>query len=161
MVSVDQFIQVWNASETLTEVASRLNITKGSACSRACKLRSSGHPVKKLSSNHPRGLAVRLWAKVVKGPGCWIWTGAKNKKGYGEIQKGRRGMGPIPTHRASWIIHFGEISDDLQVLHHCDNPSCVRPDHLFLGTAADNTADMIKKQRGHWQMKAPRKMAAA
>lgn len=78
---------------------------------------------------------------------CWIWQGAKNKKGYGftSLPGGKK----ITAHRASYIVFRGEIPTGMLVCHKCDNPSCVNPDHLFLGTAQDNTSDMIKKGRIH------------
>lgn len=89
----------------------------------------------------------RLWDKVdVGGPGeCWLWTGAKNKDGYGSV-----GMGNGKTelaHRAVWLELVGSIPAGKYVLHTCDNPSCVRPDHLWLGTQADNVADCARKGR--------------
>jgi hypothetical protein len=88
----------------------------------------------------------RFWAKVNKTDTCWIWTGA-TIKGYGMISKGFWKGGTIQTHRASWQIHFGPITKDQIVCHKCDNPSCVRPDHLFLGTHLDNMHDKIRKNR--------------
>lgn len=94
-----------------------------------------------------RPLSERFWAKVNKdGPdGCWLWTGAILKSGYGSI-----GDGPHrtdTTHRVSWRLHFGDIPRGLYVLHHCDNKPCIRPEHLFLGTHADNMRDMARKNR--------------
>jgi hypothetical protein len=90
-------------------------------------------------------LIERFWAKVKKSPDCWEWTGSRNPKGYGHISDDKcriRG-----AHRVSWEIHFGPIPDALHVLHNCDNPSCVRPDHLFLGTNLDNVRDRGQKGR--------------
>jgi hypothetical protein len=76
--------------------------------------------------------------------GCWLWLGSCDDKGYG---KGIHGKRRYKAHRQSWIIHRGEIPPGLCVLHKCDVPSCINPDHLWLGTKADNTADMVRKKR--------------
>lgn len=76
------------------------------------------------------------------------------------MSHGRRGFKPILAHRVSWQIHFGEIPNGKCVLHRCDNTACIRPDHLFLGTKKENTHDIMKKERGHWQKKAPHKLIA-
>lgn len=80
--------------------------------------------------------------------GCWEWTGATTW-GYGEVN--RQGISGRRVHRLAWEFAYGPIPDGLMVLHRCDNRSCVRPDHLFLGTAADNMHDMIAKGRASWQ----------
>ena len=94
----------------------------------------------------------RFWSKVRKGDGCWEWAGCRSK-GYGKIALGLesglpKGKRVVKAHRVSWLIHFGPIPDGLFVCHRCDNPPCVRPDHLYLGTCADNSRDMIRKGRG-------------
>ena len=91
-----------------------------------------------------RTLEERFWPKVKKGNNCWEWVGAKNNKGYGNFwAHGISGK----AHRSSWEIHNGPIPKGLNVLHCCDNPSCVNPAHLFLGTQADNIKDMENKGR--------------
>ncbi len=87
----------------------------------------------------------RFWKYVWKTDTCWLWIGAY-RGAYGTISK-QGGKRSTFSHRASWTINVGPIPNRLNVLHRCDNPSCVRPDHLFLGTSADNTADMIAKDR--------------
>ena len=103
-----------------------------------------------------RPLADRFWEKVRKTPGCWLWTGAKRvsarHKGpdyYGNIAEGGQGGATLGAHVVSWLLHFGPVPPGLFVLHSCDNRACVRPDHLFLGTAKDNTLDMLAKGRCH------------
>lgn len=96
-------------------------------------------------------LADRFWAKVRKTDGCWLWIGSRAKRGYGKIQVGVRSANGHPVaeyaHRVSWQLHKGEIPVGQLVMHKCDNPSCVRPDHLFVGSYQDNTDDMYAKGR--------------
>ena len=89
-------------------------------------------------------LADKFWPKVHKTESCWIWTAAQGPNGYGEFNHQKKHM---QAHRVSWALHFGAIPAGLRVLHRCDNRLCVRPDHLFLGTAKDNTTDMLQKER--------------
>ena len=88
-------------------------------------------------------LETRFWARVDKTDGCWLWKGS-TCRGYGRISVENRIM---RAHRASWELAFGKIPDGLYVLHHCDNNTCVRPDHLFLGTQKDNIQDCVQKGR--------------
>ena len=77
---------------------------------------------------------------------CWIWKAWINEHGYGRM---RVKNNLVLAHRVSWEIHKTSIPKGLCVLHHCDVPSCVNPDHLFLGTQKDNILDMFKKGRGN------------
>lgn len=99
-----------------------------------------------MSLPQPWNWPNRFWEKVRKGEGCWEWTGSKDRNGYGRIKS--YGI-PELAHRISWRLTFGEITNEICVLHHCDNPSCCRPDHLFVGTHKDNSADMWAKGRGN------------
>ena len=92
-----------------------------------------------------RPLAERFWAKVDQSGDCWVWTGACAP--YGRIREGARGSPFLVTHRLAWELSNGPVPDGLMVLHTCDNPPCVNPDHLWLGTAKDNKADEIAKGR--------------
>lgn len=76
---------------------------------------------------------------------CWVWKKSKTKLGYGKASYNGK---QITAHRLSFILNKGEIPLGLFVLHKCDNPSCVNPDHLFLGTQSDNIKDMHNKKRG-------------
>jgi len=86
---------------------------------------------------------------IISPDGCWLWTAALNKNnGYGVIGLGGRGHANTKAaHRVSYKLHIGPIPEKLYVLHKCDNPPCVNPDHLFLGTQLDNMDDMIAKGR--------------
>lgn len=86
---------------------------------------------------------TKVW-KLACEPGCWIWMGELRPNGYGALKiDGRQ----VSTHRFSWETQHGPIPEGLCVLHRCDVKTCVRPDHLFLGTNDDNVADMIAKGR--------------
>ena len=89
-------------------------------------------------------LAARFWEKVRKGEGCWEWAAHRNRQGYREFWAGGK---LLKAHRASWLIHHGPVPAGLCTLHKCDNPSCVRPENLKLGTNDDNVADKMAKGR--------------
>jgi hypothetical protein len=100
-----------------------------------------------------RVLAARFWKYVDKTThpsGCWLWTGALTSTGYGQIGMGSKTDGtrrPHKAHRVAWELSRGKIPQGMSVLHHCDNPPCVNPDHLFIGTQKDNAQDMGRKGR--------------
>src|SRR5690606_12878457 len=97
----------------------------------------------------------RFWSKVDMSGGpnsCWEWQGSRDADGYGRFTSNRSkrlGFGPKSwvASRAAWLIHTGHLPGDLLVCHHCDNPPCVNPAHLFLGTNNDNMRDMNRKGR--------------
>lgn len=94
-------------------------------------------------------LEDRFWSKVDQTSGCGNWTAATSSSGYGLIGRGSRGAGLVRASHVSWMIHNGDVPPGMWILHHCDNPLCVRPDHLFLGNHQDNMNDMISKGRDH------------
>ena len=98
-----------------------------------------------------RTLAERFWEKVgIRSPDeCWEWAGYCDNNGYGRIGEGGKRGRILIASRLSWELHNGPIPDGLWVLHRCDNPSCVNPGHLFLGTQRDNVLDMYAKGRGN------------
>ncbi len=89
----------------------------------------------------------RFWAKVHKGSDCWNWIGATNGR-YGDLWLGRK---LVRAHRFAYELLIGPIPSGLWVLHRCDNGLCVKPEHLFVGTNADNQRDAVGKKRTiHW-----------
>lgn len=94
-------------------------------------------------------LESRFWSYVSKGDSCWLWIGARTVTGYGAIGAERPSRKTLKAHRVSYELHLGKIPDGLLVCHRCDNPLCVNPDHLFLGTSLDNNRDREAKGRGN------------
>lgn len=131
----------------LTSIATRARLSRGPR-------QAKGEPMQFIHGHSRRRPVVeRFWEKVDRngpvprhrptlGP-CWIWI-ASTSNGYGHIRNGDRGQ---LAHRLSWELNIGDIPKGLWVLHACDNPGCVNPNHLFLGTMQDNTADMVAKGR--------------
>jgi hypothetical protein len=108
-----------------------------------------GRP-KRTESERLEELGIRFWAQVNKTDGCWFWTGP-TVKGYGHIweraPRAERKKWRAP--RLAYTLVYGPIPDGMDVLHHCDTPLCVRPDHFFLGTNIDNIEDRMSKGRGY------------
>jgi hypothetical protein len=94
---------------------------------------------------HKGSQAERFNIKVKRGEGCWEWTGAKLRTGYGRITVSTGKV--CSAHHLSYEFSCGPVPKGMCVLHICDNPACVRPDHLFLGTHNDNMKDMTAKER--------------
>lgn len=93
----------------------------------------------------------RFWPKVEKTNSCWLWAGSSVKSNLQEhFRYGNFRVGKMTkyAHRVSWELHNGSIPEGMCILHKCDNPLCVNPKHLFLGTHADNMKDMSTKGRG-------------
>jgi hypothetical protein len=105
------------------------------------RVRKTGSPEDK--TGHHVVLVDKFFKRVEKTEYCWNWTGPK-RKGYGHVWVNGK---TVRAHRASWMLVNGEIPDGLFVLHKCDNPSCVNPDHLYLGTHTDNMKDKVERDR--------------
>jgi hypothetical protein len=119
-------------------IPSRIRVGRGRFCSTDCYRRGT---VLSLADRFRRHIGPALKN------GCIEWGGVKNTYGYGTLRKGPKGAGWLLAHRVSYELAYGPIPDGLGVLHRCDNPPCVNVEHLFLGTQADNVADMVAKGR--------------
>ena len=109
------------------------------------RLKRYGSPLRtKAVQYHGLSVKDRLLKRVRKSDECWLWVGAINPKGYGMMSIKSH---PRLSHRISWEVHNGPIPEGMFVLHKCDTPLCVRPEHLFLGRQIDNMTDMIRKGR--------------
>lgn len=89
--------------------------------------------------------AAKFWARIQQAPnGCWLWTGARDSDGYGNVHHEGRWW---KANRLAYALTYGPIPDGLKVCHRCDTPSCCNPEHLFLGTDRDNWYDAKAKGR--------------
>lgn len=112
-------------------------------CTSHTQQRYRGGPLKPLQGDIP--VEDRFWSKVdSSAPGCWPWTATRNSGGYGHIRVGEKMRS---AHRVSYELTHGPIPEGMQVMHSCDNPACVNPAHLSLGSNQDNLLDMARKRR--------------
>jgi hypothetical protein len=121
---------------------------QGRFCSNAYRFEWMAETAVDRAKKYSRSVEERFWSKVDKSGECWLWLGAKGDKGHGLFWFAGRQDG---AHRVSYILAHGPIPDGFWVLHNCpdgDEPSCVRPAHLWLGTVTDNNRDMFAKGRG-------------
>ena len=96
------------------------------------------------------GDAERFWSRVTKSDGCWVY-GTSRYSFYQSFKVFSAPMVSVKAHRYAYVLHYGPIPEGLQVMHSCDNPPCVNPAHLRVGTAKDNALDKVAKGRAKWR----------
>lgn len=138
---------VW-CGKIFTARSSSIRRGRGKYCSNQCKGYGRSRPTE----------MSRLLANIVRVAGCWVWTGSKIPTGYGKLSIHNK---KVAAHRLSWALHNGPIPAGLHVLHRCDNPPCVNPEHLFLGTDGDNAADKVSKGRQRSRKNIPADMRSS
>jgi hypothetical protein len=131
-----------NCGRTFSIYPSRARGRNGRFCALACF-----HAKNYADPGH-----ARFWSKVDRSGDCWLWTATRRADGYGQFRHAGEMHG---AHRFSYEIERGPIPGGLMVLHRCDNPPCVNPAHLFLGTGVDNARDMVEKGRSLAGARAP------
>lgn len=99
-----------------------------------------------------KSIQDRFWSKVRKTDTCWLWLAQLNTQGYGVFHYHRRGhpayrSPQIYAHRLSWMFENGQFPEGLEIIHKCDTPACINPDHLTIGTHGENMRDMVYKKR--------------
>lgn len=136
------YLKKWYGIQPMPSIARTLGRSLGSVQSKARWMGLKG--ATNLGVFRIIPIEERFWQNVGVSADCWEWQGTKDSKGYGLITDRRKNIG---AHRLSWQLCYGPIPDGLYVCHSCDNPSCVRPEHLFLGTNQDNQRDASAKGR--------------
>lgn len=116
-----------------------------------CKICKADHRrLRNGSKKSTAGTPQRFWARVEKHNGCWIWRGGKDRKGYGKTTWPTKRN--VHTHVLAWFLTHGKWPMQC-ILHHCDNPPCCNPEHLFEGTHRDNAQDRQRKERSNtWKI---------